>query len=87
MGGCSVLVLLSLLTAMGLVLFSVFLGAAGLFLVATVVAIVFAVRTSKRRERGKKLGALIAIPIVLYAVSVPVLIYFAVKWIPLVMAG
>ena len=87
MGGCSVLVLLSLLTAMGLVLFSVFLGAVGLFLVATVVAIVFAVRTSKRRERGKKLGALIAIPIVLYAVSVPVLIYFAVKWIPLVMAG
>lgn len=87
MGGCSVLMLLSLLTAVGLVLFSVFMGAVGLFIIATVVSIVFAVRTPRRRERGKKLGALIAIPLVLYAVSIPLLVYFAVKWIPLVMAG
>lgn len=87
MGGCSVLMLLSLLTAVGLVLFSVFMGAVGLFIIATVVSIVFAVRTPRRRERGKKLGALIAIPLMLYAVSIPLLVYFAVKWIPLVMAG
>lgn len=87
MGGCSVLMLLSLLTAVGAVLFCVFLGAAGLFFIATVVSVVFAVRTPKRRERGKKLGPLLAVPLVLYAVSIPVLIYFAVKWIPLVLAG
>lgn len=87
MGGCSVLMLLSLLTAVGLVLFNVFMGAVGLFIIATVVSIFFAVRTPRRRERGKKLGALIAIPLVLYAVSIPLLVYFAVKWIPLVMAG
>ena len=52
--------------------------AAVAFIGATVVSIVFAARTGKRRAQGKKLKGLIAIPIVLYAVSVPVLAWFAV---------
>lgn len=51
--------------------------AALVFIAATVVSIVFAARTKKRRAQGKKLKGLIAIPIVLYAVSVPVLVWFA----------
>lgn len=75
MGGCSVLVLLGALLAMGAAFLIAFLGALGLFLVAVILTIVFAVRTPRRRAAGKKLGALIAIPIVLYAVSIPVLAF------------
>lgn len=74
MGGCSVLVLLSALLAVGAAFLAVFLGALGLFLVAVVLTIVFAVRTPRRRAAGKKLGPLIAIPVVLYIISVPVLV-------------
>lgn len=73
MGGCSVLVLLGALLAMGAAFLIAFLGALGLFLVAVILTIVFAVRTPRRCAAGKKLGALIAIPIVLYAISIPVL--------------
>lgn len=73
MGGCSVLVLLGALLAMGAAFLIAFLGALGLFLVAVILTIVFAVRTPRRRAAGKRLGALIAIPIVLYAISIPVL--------------
>lgn len=58
---------------MGAAFLIAFLGALGLFLVAVILTIVFAVRTPRRRAAGKKLGALIAIPIVLYAISIPVL--------------
>ena len=73
MGGISVLVMLSVMGALALVL----IGALALFVAATVVSIVFAVRTKNRREQGKKLGARIAIPIAFYAISLPVLIFFA----------
>ncbi|MDY2777034.1 MAG: hypothetical protein SOU51_01460 [Collinsella sp.] len=87
MGGCSVLVLFVLLMSVGAVLLGIFLTALSVFLIATVISVVFAVRAPRRRESGKKLGALLAIPIVLYAISVPVLIYFAIEWIPLVVSG
>lgn len=73
MGGISVMVMLAAMGAFVLVFFV----ALALFVAATVVSIVFAARTKQRRERGKKLGALVAIPIALYVVSVPVLIFFA----------
>ena len=52
MGGCSVLVLLSALLAVGAAFLAIFLGALGLFLVAVVLTIVFAVRTPRRRAAG-----------------------------------
>lgn len=73
MGGISVLIMGAVMSAF---LFA-FAAAIALFVAATVVSIVFAVRTKRRRERGKKLGGLIAIPIALYAVSIPILIFFA----------
>lgn len=75
MGGCSVLVLMGVLLAVGAAFFIAFLGALGLFLMAVVLTIVFAVRTPRRRAVGKKLGPLAAIPIALYAVSIPVLAF------------
>lgn len=74
MGGISVMAMLSIMGALLLVV----VAAAVLFVVAVVVTIVFAARTRTRREQGKKLGGLVAIPIVLYAVSVPVLALFTV---------
>lgn len=70
MGGISVLVLLS---AMGFFALA-FLSAIALFVAAIVVAIVFAVRTPLRRQQGKKLGGLIAIPIVLFVLSLLVIV-------------
>ena len=84
MGGISVLVMLG---AMGFFAF-IFLAAVALFLAAVVLTIVFAARTKKRRAQGKKLGGLIALPIVFYAVSVPILVFMAVAvFIPATYAG
>ena len=70
MGGISVLVLLTAMGAIALVI----IAALALFIAATVISIVFAARTKHRHAQGKKLGALIAIPIAFYAISIPVLI-------------
>lgn len=51
--------------------------AAALFIAATLVSVVFAVGTKKRRLQGKKLKGLIAIPIIMYMASVPVLVWFS----------
>lgn len=85
LGGFSVVMLM---TTMGAVALAV-LTAVGLaliaFVAATVVSIVFACRTKRRRAEGKKLKGLIAIPVVLYAVSIPVLVWFALTFVaPLV---
>lgn len=74
MGGISVLVLFATMGALAIV----FLAAAVLFLAATIVSVVFAARTKKRHAQGKRLKGLIAIPIALYAVSVPVLLFFSI---------
>lgn len=74
MGGISVLVMLS---AMGFFVF-LFFGAVALFITAVVLTIVFAARTKKRHAQGKKLGGLIALPIIFYVVSVPILAFMAV---------
>lgn len=57
------------------ILVAIFFAALAVFIVATVISIVFAARTKKRREQGKSLGALIAIPIVLYVLSAPTVLF------------
>lgn len=81
MGGISVMVMLSVMGAVAFVILGVVALALAMFVTATVVSIVFACRAKARREQGKRLKGLAAVPIVLYAVSVPVLIWFAVVWV------
>lgn len=79
-GGCSVFVILAPLMAASVGVFFALIGLAGLALVALIAAIVvtviFARRSEQRKAEGKTLGWKIAIPIVLYALSVPYLIFF-----------
>lgn len=75
MGGISVLALFAMMGVLSIV----FLTAAALFLAATVVSVVFAIRTKKRHAQGKRLRGLIAIPIAMYVVSVPVLLFFSIS--------
>ncbi len=70
MGGISVLVLGAV---MGFFVTAFLVGVA-LFIAAIVISIVFAVRTQKRRSQGKKLGALIALPIVFFILSLLIVI-------------
>lgn len=81
MGGISVLVMLSVMGTLAIVILGVVFVALAMFVAATIVGIVFACRTKTRREQGKKLKGLIAIPLVLYALSIPVLVWFAVVWV------
>lgn len=81
MGGCSVLFMMLALTGLGFVIAGAFFGAAAVFTIACIISIVFAARTGARRARGKKLGALVAIPIALFAVSTPTLIYIGARFI------
>ena len=69
MGGMSVLVL----AGFGMALLAVFAIAAVAFIAGVVIALVFALRTRKRREHGRKLGGLVALPIALIVLSSPVL--------------
>lgn len=70
MGGISVLVLLATMGFFALA----FLVAAAMFIAAIIVTIVFALRTPSRHQQGKKLGGLIAVPIVLFVLSLLVII-------------
>ena len=71
MGGISVLVLLATMGFFALA----FLVAAAMFIAAIIVTIVFALRTPSRHRQGKKLGGLIAVPIVLFVLSLLVIIH------------
>ncbi|WP_080799437.1 hypothetical protein [Arabiibacter massiliensis] len=81
MGGISVMVMLSVMGALAFVILGAVAIALAAFIAATAVSIVFACRTKSRHEQGKKLKGLLAIPIVLYAISIPVLVWFAVAWV------
>ena len=74
--------LFSAMMALGVLLLVVGFVALGCFVAATVVSIVFFLRRKRRAAEGKKLGWLVAIPIALYAVSIPVLIFLAVVFLP-----
>lgn len=73
MGGISILMILAMMGAVTLAI----IVAITLFIAATIISIVFAAQRKQRREQGKKLGALIALPIVFYTVSIPLLIVFS----------
>lgn len=73
MGGISILMILAMMGAVTLAI----IVAITLFIAATIISIVFAAQRKQRREQGKKLGALIALPIALYTVSIPLLIVFS----------
>ncbi len=73
MGGISILMILAMMGAVTLAI----IIAITLFIAATIISIVFAAQRKQRREQGKKLGALIALPIALYTVSIPLLIVFS----------
>ena len=53
-----------ILAMMGVVTLAIIV-AITLFIAATIISIVFAAQRKQRREQGKKLGALIALPIAL----------------------
>lgn len=67
--------LFSAMMALGALLLVVGFVALGCFVAATVVSIVFFLRRKRRAAEGEKLGWFVAIPIALYAVSIPVLIF------------
>lgn len=79
-GGCGCALLMFPVVVAGagiaLVLSGVALMAIACLVVAMGFTIYFAATASKRREQGKTLGGWIAIPIVLYAFSVPYLLFF-----------
>ena len=81
MGGFSVVVMMSVMGVLAFAILGVVALALVLFVAATVVSIVFACRAKARREQGKRLKGLVAIPIALYAVSIPVLVWFATAWV------
>ena len=74
--------LFSAMMALGVLLLVVGFVALGCFVAATVVSIVFFLRRKRRAAEGKKLGWLVAIPIALYVVSIPVLIFLAMVFLP-----
>ncbi|MEF2641630.1 MAG: hypothetical protein U0O04_04500 [Clostridia bacterium] len=45
------------------------------FIVATVITIIFGINANKRKAEGKQLGWKISIPIILYVISIPILIF------------
>lgn len=77
MGGISVLIMLGAASALSLAALCVVGVAVLLFVAATVTSIVFACTASQRRLEGRTLGWRLAIPLVMYAISVPILITIA----------
>lgn len=75
MGGTIVFAMF-LMGAIGMVIVLAVIFAAVAFIGATIICIVFAAGAKRRRVEGRKLGGLIAVPIVLYVVSIPILVWF-----------
>lgn len=80
MGG-TIMLALPLMGAIGAVIILAAIFAAVAFIGATIISIVFAAGTKKRRAEGRKLGGLIAVPIVLYVVSIPILVWFGATFV------
>lgn len=82
-GGCSVFVLLFPFLAVGtgimMAMASYALACIAMLIAAIITTIIFARRASARKAAGKRLGALIIIPAVLYVLSVPYLIF--IPWL------
>lgn len=79
-GGCGCALLMFPVVAAGAGIAIVFAGMAAVALICLVVAMgftaYFAATAKTRREQGRALGGWVAIPIVLYAISIPYLLFF-----------
>lgn len=79
-GGCGCALLMFPVVAAGAGIALALTGAAllaAVFLIAAIgFTVYFAATASRRQEQGKTIGGWIAIPIVLYAVSIPYLLFF-----------
>ena len=81
--GCyTLLLLLAGMGMIGLMLYLVVGLAITLFVAGVVVSIYFTVTASRRRAEGQTLGKLVIIPVLLFALSVPMLIYLGVTLLP-----
>ena len=81
--GCyALLLILTGMGMIGLMLYLVVGLAVTLFVAGVVVSIYFAATASRRRAEGQTLGKLVIIPVLLFALSVPMLIYLGVTLLP-----
>ena len=82
MAGCSVVFLLSGILAVGLAILAVFSVFAAIFVLAIVISCIQYLNRENRHRRGKKLGGWIALPIVLFVISIPPLIVILATFLP-----
>lgn len=82
MGGCSILILLSGILAVGLVILAVFSVFVAIFVLAIVISCIQYLNRENRHRRGKKLGGWIALPIVLFVISIPPLVVILATFLP-----
>lgn len=81
MGGITFSIMLGLGGILAAIVLGAFVLGIALFIAATVISIVFVCRRKKRAAQGKKLGGLIALPIGLYALSIPLVAFIAITCI------
>ena len=82
MAGCSVVFILSGILAVGLAILAAFSVFAAIFVLAIVISCIQYLNRENRYRRGKKLGGWIALPIVLFVISIPPLIAILVTFLP-----
>lgn len=84
MGGFSIVMIILLMSLTVLAVLAVTLA---MFIAATVITIIYVCKSNERKIKGEKLGGKIAIPIVLYVISTPVLLWFFITFIYSVFAS
>lgn len=76
---------------MGMVMVLIFLVvlvcAIAMFIAATVITIIYVCKNNERKIKGEKLGGKIAIPIVLYVISTPIVLLSLYMFISSLLAG
>lgn len=75
MGGISVLLIMLIMLVLVIVFIMVGIMAIIMFIAATILTILFIVKKEERKASGKQLGGKVAIPVILYLVSIPILIF------------
>lgn len=76
MGGFSIVILVFLLMfVLAIAFIMAGIMAIVMFIAATVLTIFFIVNKEERKANGKQLGGKVAIPIILYLISIPILIF------------
>lgn len=81
MGGCVSLLLFFVGVMLASSVLTLVLSIASLlFVIGVVMSVALAIVSRQRRAEGRTLGALVLVPIVLLAVSVPALVVAALTW-------